>query len=181
MPDPLALDHPGLTVLATSVVDRADPGDAPRRISGVYADPATWLAAEAVGEILDPAALDGRETGVIGVSEHATRHTLRMVAVGVPKARISPMRFAAASPGSLVGVICTSFGLRGPTSMLSMPPGDALPVATALAADWLAGPVQMAGHVLVVTHEIGDDDRHRARCALLSGAVPRHSTNGGRP
>ncbi|WEH35108.1 hypothetical protein PZB75_18135 [Streptomyces sp. AM 4-1-1] len=169
----------GTVLVGDAVVDLADPGKAPRRIPSTYADPVAWMMADAVAAALDACGADApaelSEVAVIGISEHATRHTLRAVAAGVPAGRMSPMRFAAAGPGSLVGVVCAVFGFQGPTLMLPMPVADAAVVTRAMITDWLTGDAASAAHVVVVTHECAEDGRHRARCFVLGR---RNTTRG---
>ncbi|MBL1086715.1 hypothetical protein JK359_32945 [Streptomyces actinomycinicus] len=163
-----------LTGAATVEVD--DPRTVRRRVSGVYADPVAWLMAEAVAAALQEcgtAAPDRpEEVGVIGVSEHATRITLRALADAVPQGRLSPMRFAGAGPGALIGMVCSAFGFHGPVSMLPMPLAPAAPLARALCGDWLLGDPPGAAHVLVVTHATTDEGKHQAHCLVVSGPTP---------
>ncbi|MCP3803125.1 hypothetical protein NLX83_27995 [Allokutzneria sp. A3M-2-11 16] len=148
-------------------IESADPTKAPRRISGVYADPVAWLITDAVAAVLNTrGALDPTTVGVLVVSEHSTEHTQRLVAETVAQGRISPMRFAAAGPGSLVGVVCAAFGFQGPTLMLSMSAEHATPVVDALLSDWLH---DSAEHVIVVTHDIAEDGRHSVTCSVVDG------------
>ncbi|MFV2010012.1 MULTISPECIES: beta-ketoacyl synthase N-terminal-like domain-containing protein [unclassified Micromonospora] len=113
-----------------------------RRTASGYADPVAWLVADTVAEALRDAGRvvvgSGRDTGVLAVSEYATRPTMGLVAAGAGRGRVSPMRFAAANPGSIAGLACIEHRLRGPSLMLSMPPGAARPVATALLCGWLS-------------------------------------------
>ncbi|MEU0334493.1 polyketide synthase [Streptomyces sp. NPDC006193] len=166
----------GALVAAAATVETDDPGTARRRVAGTYADPVAWLMAEAVARALEECAgaapQRGGEVGVIGVSEHATRHTLRALADAVPRGRLSPMRFAGAGPGSLVGVVCSAFGFHGPVSMLPMPLAPAVPAARALCGDWLLGDPPDAAHVLVVAHATTDEGKHRAHCLVVSGPTP---------
>ncbi|SDM53287.1 hypothetical protein [Allokutzneria albata] len=148
-------------------IESADPTTAPRRISGIYADPVAWLITDAVAGVLNTrAVLDPTSVGVLVVSEHSTEHTQRSVAEAVARGRISPMRFAAAGPGSLVGVVCAAFGFQGPTLLLSVPVEQARPVVDALLADWLH---DSAGHVVLVMHEVAEDGRHSVTCSVVDG------------
>ncbi|MDQ0580828.1 hypothetical protein [Streptomyces rishiriensis] len=166
----------GAVLTGSALVEAADPGTVGRRVPGVYADPVAWLMAAAVADALencgDAAPNRPEEVGVVGVSERATRHTLRALAGTVPRGRISPMRFAGAGPGSLVGVVCSAFGFHGPVSMLPMPLAPAVPLTRALCGDWLLGDPPSAAHVLVVTHEVDDEGKHRAHCLVVSGPTP---------
>ncbi len=172
----MALHHPGISIVATASAQLLDPESAPRRIPGVYADPGAWLVAEAVDAAIRSSDTDvlacATNVGVIGISEYATRHTLRLVAAGVPRDRVSPMRFAAASPGSLVGVTCTAFGFQGPTLMLSMSCAAAELATAAVAADWLGGNPPMASHVITSTYEVTEHGLHIARCSVITRQAP---------
>ncbi|MGA4847528.1 hypothetical protein ACOBQB_15150 [Streptomyces sp. G5(2025)] len=162
----------GAVVVGESDVRLDDPSAAPRRIPGTYADPVAWMMADAVAAALEgcgaDAPTDRSEVAVIGISEYATRRTLQTVAAGVPAGRMSPMRFAAAGPGSLVGLVCAVFGFQGPTLMLPMPVTEATEVAKAMIADWLTDDFVSAAHAVVVTYDIAEDGRHRARCSVIS-------------
>ncbi|MFF1284186.1 polyketide synthase [Streptomyces sp. NPDC058299] len=166
----------GAVVTGAAGVEADDPGTVRRRIAGVYADPVAWLLAEAVAAALaecgDAAPDRPAEVGLIGVSEYATRHTLRALADAVPRGRLSPMRFAGAGPGSLAGTVCSAFGFHGPVSMLPMPLAAAVAPARALCGDWLFGDPPGAAHVLVVTHTTTDEGKHRAHCLVVSGPAP---------
>jgi 3-oxoacyl-(acyl-carrier-protein) synthase len=122
-----------------------------------YADPAAWLAVEAVAAALDQAALDqaaaavtaaAEEVGVLAVSATATTHTMRGIRRTAATGRVSPLRFAGANPGSLAGLVCLQYGFRGPSLTLSMHPDQAWPVPT-IRRDWLHGPCR---YVITVTH-----------------------------
>lgn len=163
-------------LIGQSRVVVADPGQAPRRIPRVYADPVAWLLAEAVGTALEScgeaAPANPRDVGVIGVAAHPTAVTLRSVSEAAGRGAVSPMRFAAAGPGAPVGLICAAFGFQGPTMMLPMPIGDATAAVRTLLADWLTGPARMARHVIVVTHHTTDGDpaaRHVATGTVIAG------------
>nr|WP_296067755.1 beta-ketoacyl synthase N-terminal-like domain-containing protein [uncultured Actinoplanes sp.] len=159
--------------LADVTVRRDDPATAPRRIPRRYADPACWLLAEAVDQALDSVAglrervLHDRETvGVVTVSPVGTRHTLRIVAEETGRAAVSPTRFAAASPGTLTGIVCAWLGLSGPGAMVTAAPPAGLPLAEVVAADWLDGP---ARHVLLLTYTVAGT--HEAGCRVLGRAA----------
>ncbi|MFF7530447.1 hypothetical protein [Streptomyces bobili] len=166
----------GARVTGSATVETDDPGTVPRRVSGVYADPVAWLMTEAVAAALkacgDAAPENPEEVGVVAVAERATVRTLRALADAVPHGRISPMRFAGAGPGSVVGVVCSAFGFHGPASMLPMPLAPAVPLARALCGDWLLGDPPGAAHVLVVTHGTTDEGKHQAHCLVVSGPTP---------
>ncbi|HEX3647518.1 MAG TPA: beta-ketoacyl synthase N-terminal-like domain-containing protein [Pseudonocardiaceae bacterium] len=112
---------------------------APRRPgASFYADPVAWLVVDAVGAALRDADVReaATETGVLSVSREATKRTmLQLAAAG---GRVSPMKFAGASAGSITGVACIEFGLQGPSMVLSMSPSDGRPVAQVIAKSWLA-------------------------------------------
>ncbi|USQ88149.1 hypothetical protein NFX46_33050 [Streptomyces phaeoluteigriseus] len=166
----------GARVTGSATVETDDPSTAPRRVPGVYADPVAWLMTEAVAAALeacgDAAPEHPGEVGVVGVSEQATVRTLRALADAASRGRISPMRFAGAGAGSVVGVVCSAFGLHGPVSMLPMPLAPAVPLVRALCGDWLLGDPPSATHVLVVTHGTTDEGKHQAHCLVVSGPTP---------
>lgn len=154
---------PEVITTGTRAPDAPRPPDAQVR----YADPAAWLVCDLVGRALRDWPGDRGPLAVLGVSEYATGDTLRRVAADVGKGTVSPLRFVAASPGTLVGLSCLRFGLHGPSLLLTMPPAEGLPVARVLAARWLAG---AAPAVLLVTHEVDRSGTHRGTCELLEAA-----------
>ncbi|WIV54928.1 hypothetical protein [Amycolatopsis nalaikhensis] len=154
---------PEVITTGTRAPDAPRPPDAQVR----YADPAAWLVCDLVGRALRDWPGDRGPLAVLGVSEYATGDTLRRVAADVGKGTVSPLRFVAASPGTLVGLSCLQFGLHGPSLLLTMPPAEGLPVARVLAARWLSG---AAPAVLLVTHEVDRSGTHRGTCELLEAA-----------
>ncbi|MCP3803419.1 hypothetical protein NLX83_29505 [Allokutzneria sp. A3M-2-11 16] len=160
-------------ILARATTEVDDPTTAPRRIPGVYADPVAWLLADVVHTALaDCETTSPSRVGVIAVSEFATRDTLRQIADSAANGRVSPMRFAAAGPGSPVGLICSVFGFQGPTAVLPMPKESARTVIEALLADWLSGARPCVEQVVVVTHELTEDGGHRAECVVRGRTTP---------
>lgn len=134
-----------------------------------YADPAAWLAVEAVAVALGDAPVAvadaAEDTGVLAVSAMATTSTVRAIRRGAARGRVSPLRFAGANPGSLAGLVCIRYGFRGPSLTLSMPPDEAWPVP-AIRRTWLAGPCRF---VVVVEHSGGPDGPESARATIYSG------------
>ncbi|WP_432994432.1 hypothetical protein [Dactylosporangium sp. CA-233914] len=135
-----------------------------------FADLASWLVAEAVGEaVADARTRAGAEVkpdavAVITVSERCTLDTIRTIAAGLPAGRLSPLRFAGASPGSVGGLPGVLFGFRGPSLTLPMAPDEGLPVAVTVARSWLqdgdADFAAVAGHTV-------DSGVHAVRAVLL--------------
>ena len=106
-----------------------------------YADPAAWTTAAAVMSALAGAeellAQWRHEIGMIAISDQGPGGTMAEVLAEGSRGFSQPMHYAAASPGTLVGVSCIAFGLRGPTMNLTMAPRDGIPVALTLCAGWL--------------------------------------------
>jgi 3-oxoacyl-(acyl-carrier-protein) synthase len=128
-----------LRTLSTVELSMTEPE--PRRGgASFYADPVAWLVVDAVEAALRDAGDQVRaavtETGVLSMSSEATRHTMRQLARSA--GRVSPMKFAGASAGSITGVPCIVFGLRGPSLVLSMSPAAGRAVARLVARSWLA-------------------------------------------
>ena len=115
--------------------------DARVRATVRYADPAAWTTAAAVMSALagaeDLLAKWQHEIGSIAISDQGPGGTIAEVLAEGSKGFSQPMHYAAASPGTLVGVPCIAFGLRGPTMNLTMVPRDGVPVALTLCAGWL--------------------------------------------
>src|ERR1035438_10932006 len=96
--------------------------DAGVRAAVRYADPAAWTTAAAVMSALagaeDLLAKWRHEIGMIAISDLGPGGTIAEVLAEGTKGFSQPMHYAAASPGTLVGVPCIAFGLRGPTMNL---------------------------------------------------------------
>ncbi|ANY07822.1 beta-ketoacyl synthase N-terminal-like domain-containing protein [Pseudonocardia sp. HH130630-07] len=146
-----------------------DPGTHARNAPSLYADPVAWLLCEVTGQALagcpDDVLHHTDEVGHLAVSDHGTLDTMRALARSGRRGRVSPLRFAGANPGSLAGLACLRWGLRGPTMMLAMPPSPAGPAAVAVAQRWLD--TGQARHVVLATHTVRDGV-HEARCAVLA-------------
>jgi hypothetical protein len=115
--------------------------DARVRATVRYADPAAWTTAAAVMSALAGAeellAKWRHEIGMIAISDQGPGGTIAEVLAEGSRGFSQPMHYAAASPGTLVGVPCIAFGLRGPTMNLTMVPREGIPVALTLCAGWL--------------------------------------------
>lgn len=157
---------PDLRVLSTVELSVGEPA---RRRQGAsfYADPVAWLVTDAVAAALRDAGERVRaattETGVLSVSREATRHTMRQLATADGK--VSPMRFAGASAGSIAGVPCIVFGLKGPSLVLSMPPADGRAVAQLVARSWLAA--GNCRYVVLNEHESAGSGGHVVRSSVV--------------
>jgi hypothetical protein len=114
----------------------------PRAVMTVrYADEAAWTVATAVARALAPVreqlSLLLDHTGLIVASPQGPAATIAAVGADARAGRASPVRFPAANPGSMAGVSCILFGLRGPALNLLLPPDRGVPVGWFLAACWL--------------------------------------------
>jgi hypothetical protein len=165
-------------VKATAACDRAEAQPAPRQGPVRYADPAAWLVLDTITELLrvvswePPAeAAERHGVGVIGISDRATAYTLARVARDAAAGTVSPLRFAAASPGTLIGLSCSHFGFTGPSLLLTMPVSAGRPVAAAIAAHWLGGTTPSAHVVIVATHNRDSAHVHHAECTWLEASA----------
>ena len=106
-----------------------------------YADPSAWITATAVARAIadfrDRLKADQHEVGMIAVSDQGPAAAMSEVQQAASSGFCSPLRYAAANPGSLVAVTCIAFGFRGPTLNLTMCPTDGVSVALHLCAGWL--------------------------------------------
>jgi hypothetical protein len=141
---------------------------AARRTASFYADPVAWLVVSALRAALGGAPSEVRsrvaEIGVLAVSEHGTRHTMRSVAASAARGRVSPLRFAGASPGSLAGLPCIVLGFRGPSLLLCMAPREAAGVAALTVSGWLAsGQCRYAA----LAEHTAEGDRHTVGGRIL--------------
>lgn len=156
------------TAAARRDLDAAGPALAAVR----YADPAAWTVAAAVARAVAPrrdAILAEHErVGVVVVSPDGPVEAAAAVRAAARAGAAAPLRFPAAGPGSLVGVVCLGLGLRGPSLVLTVPPARGAPIGLRLANGWLA-----RGHAawVVLVACIHTDGLPRARAlAIASGA-----------
>jgi hypothetical protein len=163
-----------LIVAASGETDsyRPDLFEAKTRATVRFADPAAWTTATAValalagaGELL---AEWRRQIGMIAISDHGPAAAMAKVQTDGATGFSSPLHYAASSPGTLVGVSCIAFGLRGPTMNLTMAPRDGVPVAMILCANWLARGA--ARFMIVATHSAGISGSMFSRAVLLAPA-----------
>ncbi|MFS8097008.1 hypothetical protein LFM09_07680 [Lentzea alba] len=157
-------DTPGLVALAHSEV-RGPAVGARFGPSVGYTDPAAGMVAGAVRTVLsDVGDLgDGEGVGVLTISATATSASLTALASDAGRGRLSPSRVAGAAPGSMAGLLCMVFGLRGPSLVITGAPGDVRPVAAVLARSWLA---ECCHVVLVCEHEAGREE-HAVRVTAV--------------
>lgn len=152
-----------------AVEERREAIDPQARTTIRYADPAAWITASAAAEALAPVreAVDAvrHEIGVLTLSQDGPAATMAVVGEAAAAGFSSPLRYPAANPGSLAGVLCIAFGLRGPALNLTMPPADAVPLALQAASGWLE---RQAMPLLLVAACSRVAQGHRARCLLLS-------------
>jgi hypothetical protein len=157
---------------------RRDLFDARVRATVRYADPAAWTTAAAVRSALagaeDLLAKWQHEIGLIAISDQGPGGTIAEVLAEGTKGFSQPMHYAAASPGTLVGVPCIAFGLRGPTMNLTMIPRDGIPVALTLCAGWLER--KIAKLMVVATCSASSSGDLMSRALLL--APPEFSEPG---
>jgi hypothetical protein len=106
-----------------------------------YADPAAWITATAVANALSESGVlrsaSSHEIGMVVVSDDGPAASMAEINAATSSGFSSPLRYAASNPGSLVGVSCIAFGLRGPTINLTMLPADGISVALRLCEGWL--------------------------------------------
>jgi hypothetical protein len=163
--------HDGLTIVGSGSVSTADLASLSRNAPSFYADPAAWLVTHAVERALGDCAEDvlGQpdEVAVIVVSSQATEATMAGIARSAQAGRVSPLRFAGASPGLLAGLPCARLGLRGPSLLLTMGGPDGFDTAALLADSWLRA--AHARYVLVVSHQ-RRGARHEAQCLVTRTA-----------
>lgn len=165
-----------LTTVGASQLRTTDLAACSRNIPSQYADPVAWLATAAVAQAIGQSSADvlGQpdDVGVLAVSDECTAVTLRDIAAGMRRGRISPLTFAGANPGSLAGLPCLRWRLRGPTMTLTMPPARARVAASAIVRFWLAS--GQARVVLELNHwrepTAGADDPHVVTCRILRTA-----------
>lgn len=144
-------DAPGLVAVAHSEVRGPAVGERFGAAVG-YTDPAAGMVVGAVRKVLADVGDfgDGEGVGVLTVSATATSASLTALAADARRGRLSPSRVAGAAPGSMAGLLCMVFSLRGPSLVLTGAPGELRPVVAVLARSWLA---ECCHVVLVCEHE----------------------------
>jgi hypothetical protein len=171
--------EPDITVVASGFSAGSDRNafSADIRSRVRYADGAAWtvLAAmsDAAAAVRDLGSVNCDRVAVIVVTESGPKETIASL-IGPDGEPPSPLRFAAATPASLVGVACMARGYRGPTCTLTMPARDGLPIAQLLARRWLA---RKTADVVFVTLAEATASGSMARCEVLAsnrGSLSRH-------
>ncbi|WP_249998256.1 hypothetical protein [Actinoplanes sp. M2I2] len=166
------LSGDGLVRLAEAALTRPSTTPPSRRIPSLYADPTSWSVLAAVDEAWArcPAGVRAapEATGMVLVSAHGTTATMTAIARAVPGGRLSPLRFAGASAGGPVSLVCLVHGFRGPTLVITAEPDEGHPAALTVARHWLR--TGAAGHVVAGLHQ-HDPHGHQVRCVVL-GAQP---------
>ena len=164
-----ALGGAGLVTLSTARAGRAATAAPHRRIPSLYADPASWAVLEAVDALWagcpDEVRAAPRTTAMVLVSTHATADTMVAIARAVPGGRLSPLRFAGASAGGPISLVCLVHGLRGPTLTITTDPADGVPAAGTMARHWLR--TGAASHVVLGVHTPGPGGGHEVECAVV--------------
>ncbi|WP_329430507.1 hypothetical protein OG339_21340 [Streptosporangium sp. NBC_01495] len=168
----------GVVVVARGEATRAELGPVRSRIPSLYADPLAWLVVDSVDDALSTCSdeLDAvrDEVAVILVSALCTLQTMEAIERSVRNGRVSPLRFAGASPGGAGSLACVVRGFKGPSLTLATHPGKGVPVARTLARSWLRSGA--AEYVVVSVHHVEEDGRHRVRSTVLGpGPDLRHA------
>jgi hypothetical protein len=156
-------------MIGRATVRCADPATFARNSPSLFADPVAWLICAAfeaaTGDNAAELAGAREDVGLIVISEFATTITMRSIAEGAGRGRVSPLRFAGANPAVLAGLACIRWGLRGPSLTLSMRPADGVAPAAAVARGLLSSGA--ASHVGLVAHAAGTE--HVAACVIVGG------------
>ncbi|RBQ15296.1 coronafacic acid synthetase [Spongiactinospora rosea] len=160
----------GVVVRATGEAACAELRPVRSRIPSLYADPLAWLVVDAVEDALSTCSDELYEArddvAVILISPLCTLLTMEAVARAAPGGRVSPLRFAGASPGGGGSLTCVARGFRGPSLTLATHPDRGLPVARTLVRSWLRS--GQAAYAVVSAHEATAEGGHRVRCGVLA-------------
>ncbi|MEQ5842437.1 hypothetical protein N0A02_23605 [Paraburkholderia acidicola] len=133
----------------------------------LFATPLAWATSDFVQTLIDEAGeIRPSETGMIVVSDDCSLDTVRELAATAVQGKLSPLRFAGASPSIVVGLPALQQGIRGPTLALTMSPEHAVAPVIALITYWLTHSGIDAA--IVVAHH-----RHGVRSHLFKGLVVR--------
>ena len=133
-----------LTVIGSGEAGSPQPDlfEAQTRATVRYADVSAWITAVAIARAIssfrDRLAGCLHQVGLVIVSDQGPTVTMAEVNDATAKGFSSPLRYAAASPGSLVGVACISFGFRGPTLNFTMCPANGVPIALQMCDNMLS-------------------------------------------
>ena len=167
-------DLDGLVVVGTGKAEAPQPGMFEARIRSTvrYADSSAWTTATAVAiavqDLCSSLTEFCHETGMVVVSDDGPRATMAEVEAQGATGFSSPLRYAASSPGTLVGVSCIAFGFRGPTLNLTMAPEDGLPLALAMCSAWLSRNV--VRFMVLATFRAGASSPPSGRAVVLAPA-----------
>ncbi|WP_433559457.1 hypothetical protein ACQPWY_15070 [Pseudonocardia xinjiangensis] len=163
------LSGAGLVQLAAGRLAKLTTAPPRRRIPSLYADPASWAVLETVDEVWagcpDAVRAAPEATAMVLVSTYGTTDTMTAISRAVPGGRLSPLRFAGASAGGPISLVCLVHGFRGPTLMITTDPVDGCPVALTMARHWLR--TGAASHVVVGVHDHDPLRGHQVRCVVL--------------
>ena len=168
----------GIVVSAQGEARRPEPAlfDAAQRQAVRYADPASWTiaaaAARAVAEAGQELIAARTDVAVIAVSDDGPKEAMAAIAEASRAGYSSPLRYPAANPGSLAGVVAILFGFQGPTLNLAAPPEQAIPIGLLVAANWLHR--HAARYVLVTAYSCSGRSDRLARCQVLQ--IPRDAS-----
>jgi len=175
-------DHEDLILAGCGEADRHEPELFDTHIRAVirYADPVAWTIAAAIARATETnrGLLDAwrHDVAVVVVSDHGPTATMAQVHTNADAGFSSPLRYAAASPGSLAGVACIASGFRGPTLNFAMRPCDGIPVGLLVGRAWLHR--GMARALVLASFAVSKDRGCCARSLLLvpNAALPGHAT-----
>jgi hypothetical protein len=144
--------------------------DAPTRASVRYADPAAWTTATAIARAVAPIreviAAERDRVSIVVTSARGPVETMATVAEASRAGFASPLRYPAANPGSLTGVACILFGLRGSSLNLTLPAAEGVPIGLLVAGRWLQN--RAVPLVVLAACSLGGPGRYLARCLVLA-------------
>lgn len=133
-----------------------------------YADPASFTVATAAARALaarraDVLAAHDR-VGVIAISPDGPLDAIAGMNAASREGSSSPIRFPASNAGSLAGLTAIGFTLRGPTLMLTLPPGSGVAAGALLSRAWLG---RGSADFMLLGACVATPEGPSARCLLL--------------
>ncbi|WP_165956521.1 beta-ketoacyl synthase N-terminal-like domain-containing protein [Kribbella antibiotica] len=149
-----------MILLGEGQVEQAVP-DSARRIPSMYVDPVAWLVLESIEQAISHPLPD--DVGVLVISTYATLATMTELSGTAASGRVSPLRFAGASPGGAASLACLVHGFRGPSLLLTSDPARSRPVALTVAQSWLSSGA--ASCVVLSVHTV--DSGHAVHTVVL--------------
>jgi hypothetical protein len=151
------------SALYTDIVSRNGPS--------LYAPALAWAVADFTRALVEAeGGIVAHQTGMVVASDQCSLATIRELAGTAAQGRVSPLRFAGASPSIIAGLPALEQGIRGPTLCLTMNPAQAGDAMWALVRYWIRYHA-IVGVIAIAHHPQGD------RGHLFKGMIARSAAD----